>query len=196
MVSTARNSNVEQTSSKSNGKTNTHPKGKSPALKALNEPLEHFSRLVTVWSGSSWAFTLAVAVVIVWAITGPFFHYSDTWQLVINTGTTIVTFLMVFLIQRAQNKDSLTIQIKLNELLASQQGASNRLINLEDWSEEEIVALHDRFAKLSERLNHVSSDCEAHSIAEAKDALDEAQDALGNARDRVARGKADSQLSQ
>src|SRR4051812_39252504 len=166
------------------------------SLRGINGWMERFSRRATVWSGSSWAFALATLTVLVWAATGPFFHYSDTWQLVINTGTTIVTFLMVFLIQRAQNKDSLTIQIKLNELLASQQGASNRLINLEDWSEEEIVALHDRFAKLSERLNHVSSDCEAHSIAEAKDALDEAQDALGNARDRVARGKADSQLSQ
>src|SRR4051794_23959342 len=169
---------LETTSSQSNGRTNGHSNGKSTGLRALNQPLERFSRQVTVWSGSSWAFTLAVAVVIVWAVTGPYFRYSDTWQLVINTGTTIVTFLMVFLIQRAQNKDSLTIQIKLNELLASQQGASNRLINLEDWSEEDIIALHQRFAKLSERLNHVSSDCDSHSIAEAKDAVDEAQDVL------------------
>jgi low affinity Fe/Cu permease len=96
---------------------------------------------------------------------------------------------MVFLIQRAQNKDSLAIQIKLNELLASQQGASNRLINLEDWSEEDIIALHQRFAKLSERLDHAASDCEAHSIAEAKDAVDDAHDALTEMHNRVVAGK-------
>src|SRR5437016_2845722 len=108
----------------------------SAEARFLNRWLERFSRHVTAWSGSSWAFAVAVLVVIVWGMTGPIFHYSDTWQLVINTGTTIVTFLMVFLIQRAQNKDALAIQIKLNELLASQQGASNRLINVENWNEE------------------------------------------------------------
>jgi low affinity Fe/Cu permease len=185
MITTA-----EKTSNRTNGKANGHSNGQTTGLRALNEPLERFSRRVTIWSGSSWAFTLAMAVVLLWAVTGPVFHYSDTWQLVINTGTTIVTFLMVFLIQRAQNKDSLAIQIKLNELLASQQGASNRLINLEDWSEEDIVALHQRFAKLSERLNHASSDCEVHSIAEAKDAVDEAQEALGEVHERITRDKA------
>jgi len=179
-------SSTENTGNKFNGKGDGRSNGKQSGLRALNEPLEHFSRWVTHWSGSSWAFTLALAVVLVWAATGPIFHYSDTWQLVINTGTTIVTFLMVFLIQRAQNKDSLAIQIKLNELLASQQGASNRLINLEDWSEEEIVALHNRFSKLSERLDHASSDCESHSIAEAKDAVDEANEALTDIRNRTA----------
>jgi low affinity Fe/Cu permease len=182
-------STPEKTGDKPHGKSNGHSNGKPSGLRALNEPLERFSRRVTIWSGSSWAFTLAMAVVIVWAATGPMFHYSDTWQLVINTGTTIVTFLMVFLIQRAQNKDSLAIQIKLNELLASQQGASNRLINLEDWSEDDIIGLHSRFAKLSERLNHAASDCEAHSISEAKDAVEDAQDALADVHDRVVRGK-------
>src|SRR3954468_3232533 len=121
-------------------------------MQAFNKAFSSFAQWVSRWSGRTPTFILAVAVVIVWAATGPIFHYSDTWQLVINTGTTIVTFLMVFLIQRAQNKDSLTIQIKLNELLASQEGASNRLINLEDWGEDEIVALHQRFEKLSKRL--------------------------------------------
>src|SRR5690349_25102025 len=125
---------------------------------------EKFSNTVTKATGSTPAFIIALVLIIAWAVMGPFFHFSESWQLVINTGTTIVTFLMVFLIQKAQNKDSLAIQLKLNELLASQQGASNRLINLEDWSEEEIVNLHGRFAKLSERLNHAASDCEAHSI--------------------------------
>ena len=163
--------------------------GKSTGLKVLNEPLERFSRWVTNWSGSSWAFTLALGVVIVWGLTGPIFHYSDTWQLVINTGTTIVTFLMVFLIQRSQNKDALAIQVKLNELLASQQGASNRLINVEDWSEEDIAELHQRFAKLSDRLNEATNDCEAHSIAEAKDAVEQAEEALGDVREQVANAK-------
>jgi low affinity Fe/Cu permease len=172
-----------------NGKTNGRSNGKATGLKALNEPLEHFSRLVTNWSGSSWAFTGALAVVVVWAITGPFFNFSDTWQLVINTGTTIVTFLMVFLIQRSQNKDSLAIQIKLNELLASQEGASNRLINVEDWSEEEIVALHQRFANLSQRLDHAEGECEKHSITEAKEAVEEVEQQLAGVRDRIATGR-------
>jgi low affinity Fe/Cu permease len=100
---------------------------------------------------------------------------------VINTGTTIVTFLMVFLIQRAQNKDALAIQLKLNELLASQQGASNRLINVEDMSEDEIIALHKRFAKLSERLQAAEEDCSSHSIREAKEAAEDAEETLEEA---------------
>src|SRR6476620_9788040 len=132
--------------------------GSNDGWKALNEPLEKFSRAVTEWSGTSWAFTLALAIILVWAACGPIFHYSDTWQLVINTGTTIVTFLMVFLIQRSQNKDALAIQVKLNELLASQAGASNQLINVEDWREADLVALHKRFTTLSERLSEVATD--------------------------------------
>jgi low affinity Fe/Cu permease len=155
----------------------------------LNEPLEKFSRWVTEWSGSSWAFTLALAVILLWAACGPIFHYSDTWQLVINTGTTIVTFLMVFLIQRSQNKDSLAIQVKLNELLASQEGASNQLINIEDWQEADIIALHNRFTKLSDRLSRAAAGCEAHSIAEAKDAVQDAEETLGNVRHIVAHGR-------
>jgi low affinity Fe/Cu permease len=99
-------------------------------------------------AGSAWAFGFAVVVVIVWALSGPLFDFSDTWQLVINTGTTILTFLMVFLIQHTQNKDSRAIQLKLNELIASTEGASNRLISIEDFSEEELEELHERFLKL------------------------------------------------
>src|SRR6266513_1613930 len=90
--------------------------------------IERFARRATEWTGSSSAFGLAVLIIIVWAATGPIFGFSDTWQLVINTGTTVVTFLMVFLIQRSQNKDALAVHLKLNELVASLQGASNRLI--------------------------------------------------------------------
>ena len=100
--------------------------------------LERWSTAITAWTGSTAAFAVAVGIVLVWAMLGPVFHYSDTWQLVINTGTTIVTFLMVFLIQRSQNKDSLAVQLKLNELVAAMEGASNRLIDVEDLSEEEL----------------------------------------------------------
>src|SRR3954470_5033440 len=101
---------------------------RTPPRSDLGRALERASQAVTHWTGSSWAFALASATIVVWLITGPLFHFSDTWQLVINTGTTIVTFLMVFLIQRAQNKDALVIQLKLNEIVAAIQGASNRLI--------------------------------------------------------------------
>src|SRR5882757_2714347 len=98
--------------------------------------LERWSYRVTLWTGSSWAFACAFLIIVGWLVTGPIFHFSDTWQLVINTGTTIVTFLMVFLIQRSQNKDSLAIQLKLNELVASHEYASNRLVNVESLSEQ------------------------------------------------------------
>src|SRR5262249_10306023 len=98
--------------------------------------LRRWSAAATTMDRRHAAFGAASGIVIVWAILGPLFHYSDTWQLVINTGTTIVTFLMVFLIQRTQNKDSLAIQLKLNELVAAVEGASNRLIDVEDLSEE------------------------------------------------------------
>src|SRR6266436_1126748 len=109
---------------------------------------ERLSCRATHWAGSSLALGLAVAIVLVWLATGPLFAYSDTWQLVINTGTTIVTFVMVFLIQRTQNKDSVAVQLKLNEIVAALKGASNRLINVEDLGEEEIATLHRHYAKL------------------------------------------------
>jgi low affinity Fe/Cu permease len=116
----------------------------------INSWLERISEKATKHAGSSWAFGAAVGVVVVWIVTGPIFRFSDTWQLVINTGTTIVTFLMVFLIQRAQNKETAAIQLKLNELVAALKGASNRLIDLEDWSEEEIKDLHQHYQRLAQ----------------------------------------------
>jgi low affinity Fe/Cu permease len=130
-------------------------------------PLALLSRYATVWSGSSTAFGLAVLVVIVWLVTGPFFGFSDTWQLVINTGTTIVTFLMVFLIQRAQNKDSLAIHLKLNELVAAMKGASNRLINSEGLTEEEIKTLHAHYCALVELAKADQMLGQSHSVEEA-----------------------------
>ncbi len=133
----------------------------------LGELLEKFSRKATEATGTSTAFLLALAVIIVWGITGPIFHFSDTWQLVINTGTTIVTFLMVFLIQRAQNKDALAIHLKLNELVAAVEGSSNRLIDVEDLTEAEIKLLHDHFRKLAEMAKKDSTLTATHSIEEA-----------------------------
>ena len=110
---------------------------------------------------------LAVLVIVVWGITGPIFHYSDTWQLVINTGTTVVTFLMVFLIQRAQNKDALAIHLKLNEIVAAMEGASNRLIDVEDLSEPEIDALRKYYKRLIELARKDDQLTTTHSIEEA-----------------------------
>ena len=128
---------------------------------------ERFASWATRWTGSTLAFILAAASIVLWAVTGPLFHWSDTWQLVANTVTTIVTFLMVFLIQRAQNKDSLAMQLKLNEVVAAIEGASNRLISVEDLSEEELRTLHKHYAKLAEMAKeHRLTD--SHSIEEAE----------------------------
>src|SRR5205085_6830723 len=126
--------------------------------------LARLSRWAAEWSGSSAAFGLAVATIVIWLVTGPFFEFSDTWQLIINTGTTIVTFLMVFLIQRVQNKDSLAIHLKLNELVAALTGASNRLINIEDFSEDEVAALHRHYAHLIQLAQKDQKLTESHSI--------------------------------
>jgi low affinity Fe/Cu permease len=136
----------------------------------LGQRLERWSRLVTNWTGSSWAFAVAALVVVVWLATGPIFHYSDTWQLVINTGTTIVTFLMVFLIQRAQNKDALAVHLKLNEIVAALHGASNRLIDVEDLSEADLVRLHRFYRRLAEMAKRDFELGQSHSVEEA-DAL-------------------------
>ncbi|HEY7039584.1 MAG TPA: low affinity iron permease family protein [Methylomirabilota bacterium] len=130
--------------------------------------LEGTARAVTDWSGSSPAFGAAVVVVIGWALLGPVFRFSDTWQLVINTGTTIVTFLMVFLIQRSQNKDSQAIHLKLNEIVAALQGASNRLINVEDLTEQEVQMLHQHYRRLGELAKRDANLTESHSIEEAE----------------------------
>jgi len=106
-------------------------------------------------TGSFWAFCVALLVVVIWAVTGPLFDFSQTWQLVINTGTTIVTFLMVFLIQHAQNKENRALQLKLNELIASARGASNRLIDVEDLTDHELEILYDRYRLLAEKAQRL-----------------------------------------
>ncbi|MCG2794223.1 MAG: low affinity iron permease family protein [Weeksellaceae bacterium] len=111
---------------------------------------ERFANAATNFTGSSYAFIAAVTIVVIWAISGPIFDYSETWQLVINTGTTVITFLMVFLIQKSQNKDSKAIQLKLNELIAASKQASNRMVDIEDLTEKELDQLHRYFVKIAE----------------------------------------------
>jgi low affinity Fe/Cu permease len=130
---------------------------------------EKFANWATVATGSSAAFIVAVCTIIVWLITGPVFKYSDTWQLIINTGTTIITFLMVFLIQKSQNKDSKAVHLKLNELLASHQGASNRMVNIEDLTEHELDQLNKFYVKLSNLAEKEDDITCTHSIDAAEE---------------------------
>lgn len=118
-------------------------------------------------TGSPWAFVIAALIILIWGITGPLFGFSDTWQLVINTGTTIVTFLMVFIIQKTQNKDSKSLQLKLNELIAATKTASNRLLVIEDLSEQELDTLHKYYCKLAEETKKNLDLRHSHSIEEA-----------------------------
>jgi low affinity Fe/Cu permease len=104
--------------------------------------------------GSPWAFTGAILIIVVWALTGPTFHYSDTWQLIINTGTTIVTFLMVFLIQNTQNRDAKAMHLKLDEVIRALKKARNELVDLEDLSDEELDKLEQQFKRLRTRAEH------------------------------------------
>jgi len=141
-------------SSSSTDELDTVPDTSSPAYASqhpLTRAFDKFASLVTRWAGSPAAFCLAVLTVVAWVVTGPMFHYSDGWQLVINTGTTVVTFLMVFLIQQSQNKHSVALHLKLNELLSSHRAASNQLIGIEDASEEELRRLAAAYLRLSTR---------------------------------------------
>ena len=138
--------------------------------------LSHFATAVTNWTGSTAAFVTAASIIVVWIVTGPLFHFSDTWQLVINTSTTIVTFLMVFLIQRSQNRDALAVQLKLDEIVAALDGASNRLISVEDLSEEELKVLRIHYQRLAEMAKRDMKITESHSIEEAEARHDFKQD--------------------
>lgn len=128
---------------------------KSDSKKEQVKKVTLFERIageITKFTGSSPAFLIALALVIAWAITGPVFNYSETWQLVINTGTTIITFLMVFIIQHSQNKDTLALQLKLDELIIAMGGASNELVDAENLCEEDLQELRAHYAKISERM--------------------------------------------
>ncbi|MFL6538706.1 MAG: low affinity iron permease family protein [Chthoniobacterales bacterium] len=110
-----------------------------------------FARSTSNVLGTAWAFVVAILIIVVWAVTGPTFHYSDTWQLIINTGTTIVTFLMVFLIQNTQNRDAKAVHLKLDELIRALKGARNKLVDLEKLSDDELIALEEQFTRLRKR---------------------------------------------
>src|SRR5271169_5511589 len=133
----------------------------APTTTAIVTHSDRFGRFAARSShylGSRWAFIAAIGVIVVWALTGPIFHYSDTWQLVINTGTTIVTFLMVFLIQNTQNRDIMAVQLKLSELVLAMKGAKNKFAAIEDLSDDELAKLHDECrARAEMTLRHLDS---------------------------------------
>ncbi|TSJ40976.1 low affinity iron permease family protein [Mucilaginibacter corticis] len=137
-------------------------------MKTKKNFFERFSNWATAATGSSAAFMIAIAAIVVWLATGPVAKYSDTWQLIINTGTTIITFLMVFLIQKSQNKDSKAIHLKLNELLAAHEGASNRMVDIEDLTEKELDHLHQFYQQLSDLAETEDDITCTHSIDAAE----------------------------
>jgi low affinity Fe/Cu permease len=137
-----------------------------PAKKRFFETL---ASKVSAAAGSTPAILIAFGSVLVWAALGPVFHYSENWQLVINTSTTIITFLMVFLIQKSQNKESMAVQLKLNELVAAHEFASNRLVNVEDMTEEELKVIQKYYTRLKEQTESEESLQQSHSIEEAKE---------------------------
>lgn len=145
----------------------------------MNEIFRRFSKATSDTTGSSWAFMTAVAVIVVWATSGPVFGFSDTWQLVINTATTIVTFLMVFLIQNTQNRDSKALHLKLDELLRAVEGAHTSMVDLEDLSDKQLTNLQDQFQQLREiELKNDPGDALAlkeleHAEQELKDARED-----------------------
>ena len=134
---------------------------------AISVFFNDFSAKVTRAAGTPIAFILAFVLIIVWGVTGPIFKFSDTWQLVINTGTTIITFLMVFIIQQTQNKDTLALQLKLNELIAANEQASNRLVDIEDLTEEELEVLKRFYIKMAKKAKKEGDLFTSHSLDEA-----------------------------
>ena len=140
----------------------------------MNETFRKFAQKVSHMAGTSWAFIFAVLIIVVWATTGPIFKYSDTWQLVINTGTTIITFLMVFLIQNTQNRDAKAIHLKLDELIKGVKGARTGLVNLEQLSDKELERLQTEFAKLQKTENHNGK--ASPELSEYEDAVEAARD--------------------
>ena len=142
----------------------------------MNELFRKFAQKTSQVVGSSWSFILAVLIIVVWGITGPMFHYSDTWQLVINTGTTIITFLMVFLIQNTQNRDAKALHLKLDELIKGVKGARTGFVNLEELSDAELERLQKDFAELRKRANHTEHG-NSRPLSEYQDVVEAAKDA-------------------
>ena len=136
--------------------------------KNIKQTFTKFSLWVTKATGTPTAFLIALLIVIVWAATGSLFNYSETWELIINTGTTIVTFLMIFVIQQSQNRDTTALHLKLNELIAANEFTSNRLISSEDLTEEELELIKSYYAKIAEISKKNKTLFETHSLDEAE----------------------------
>jgi low affinity Fe/Cu permease len=134
---------------------------------------EKISNTITLYSGSSPVFIVAVGFILVWGLSGTIFHYSNTWLLIVNTVTSIITFLMVFLIQKAQNKEAIAVQLKLNELIAASKGASNRLLNIQDLSESELNTLYEHYKTLVELTHKAQSNTQSHSVEDAIESVKE-----------------------
>jgi low affinity Fe/Cu permease len=137
-----------------NGKNGNGSNGLATTFPKVHELFRRFAQATSSAVGTPWAFVLAVGIVVAWAVTGPAFHFSDTWQLVINTGTTIVTFLMVFMIQGAQNRDARAIHLKLDELIRSKRGARNVLVDLEHCTDEELAEIEAEFRRVKSKAGH------------------------------------------
>jgi low affinity Fe/Cu permease len=166
-----------------NHQTPAEKAGKNNGKNKLSQFFNRFSAVITKATGGVYAFIVAIAIVIIWAVTGPVFKFSDTWQLVINTGTTIVTFLMVFVIQHSQNKDTIALQLKLNELIAASQ-ASNKLISVEELTDEELEVMQKFYAHLS-NITKKEKENQIHSLEEEKDLLEKEQDNIQENIDEV-----------
>src|SRR3954467_13167931 len=153
-----------------NGKSGPgHNGGDRDLFCRIRDAFGVFARKASSVLGSAWAFVVALLIIVVWAITGPTFHYSDTWQLIINTGTTIVTFLMVFLIQNTQNRDAKAVHLKLDELIRALGGARNKLVDLEKLSDDELKTLETEFEKLRKRAEGAREEVEElKEVAEKK----------------------------
>jgi low affinity Fe/Cu permease len=150
-----------------NSKTPLSPNGHKAAESKLNHFFSKFANQTSRLSGAPNTFALAVGIILVWAITGPLFKFSDTWQLVINTGTTIITFLMVFLIQNTQNRDSAALHLKIDELIRANKGAHNALIDMENLTQEELDEFKEKFATLAQRDRELGTNCLEELIAQA-----------------------------
>lgn len=145
-------------------RSDQHPAEETPQPKKLRDSFRRFSQRTSEAVGSPLAFITALVILLGWAFSGPLFHFSDTWQLVINTATTIVTFLMVFLIQNTQNRDAKALHLKLDELIRSSYGARNTMVSLEELSDEDLEHLQSQFRRISEHYAHIAD--RAEEVAE------------------------------
>jgi low affinity Fe/Cu permease len=134
----------------------------------VNDLFRIFARRSSIVLGSAWAFTLAIVIILIWGLTGPTFHFSDTWQLIINTGTTIVTFLMVFLIQNTQNRDSKAVNLKLDEVIRAIKGARNELLNLESLSDGDLMKLEKQFKRIRKKAERDGEHSREIEVSEAR----------------------------